>query len=403
MNEHIKIFVIVIALITLVGVVVSFLRKSSIIKGYEEYAGDISRITSALKAELFRDGDDIVITGNHKQHPVQVRLSYAENTPGLSIRMQAPVSFTYSVVPKGERATEGRLLIRTGDDMFDLKFATRTDHPTQAKMVITSKSMTANIVKLCCSSKTFLTLTRGTIEQAELTIPSSTTRHVLDHLEQMSALAKLVAEIPGAETVKVVPYQREKSTPVFRLALAAGAICALIAVFVIEPTKASPDVSAGNSSLNIAPGVPAFDARAIGDLRGLRAAAEDDFDGPVRATFKGSVSDLSGRVRIDLDSDEREDVAYWLVNANGPSHLVLLKNGKRLYDTAYPNVAGIARVPASETANIDWQQKPNSNPTGDGVLLVTRSDQGYTAVVLYASTSRVDFGVPVRWERVPVR
>ena len=404
MNEHVGIFLGVTAAITLVGVGISFFRKSSATKGYEEYAGDIHRVVSALKAELFRDGDDLVITGNHKQHPVQVRFSYSETTPGLSIRMQAPVSFTYSVVPKGERATEGRVLIRTGNDMFDAKFATRTDQPTQAKMVITSKSMTSNIEKLCCSSKTFLTLTRGTIEQAELTIPQpATARHILDHLEQLSALAKGVSEIPGAETVKIVPYQTEKSTPVFRLVLAAGAICTLIAVFVIQPTKAQPELSGGNSVSNIAPGVSAIDARGMGSLRGFRAATEDDFDGPVRATLKGSVSELSGRVPFDLDQDQQPDVAYWLVNANGPAHVMVLRNGRQIYDSTYPQIAGIARVPASEVENIAWQQRPRGTPAGDGVLLVTRSDDGYTGTVLFLLGDRTDYGIPERWENVPVR
>jgi hypothetical protein len=402
MNEHVGIFLAVIAVITLIGVGVSFFRRSSAIKGYEEYAADINRIVSALKAELFRDGNDLVITGNHKGHPVQVRFSYAENTPGLSIRMQAPVSFTYSVVPKGERATEGRVLIRTGNDMFDVKFATRTDHPTQAKMVITSKSMTSSIEKLCCSSKTFLTLTRGTIEQAELIIPQPATgRHVLDHLEQLSALAKGVSEIPGAESVKIAPYRREKSTPVFRLAMAVGAICTLIAVFVIQPTKAQPDLANVNADVNYAPGVPATDARAIGDLRGYRAATEADYDLSVRGMV-GS-SDRNGRVAMDLDGDEKEDVAYWVLSDNGPAQIAVLRDGERAYLTTYPAVAGIARVPASAVSNIEWQRRPAGNPAGDGLLVVAKSDQNYSSVVLFWGQGRVIFGIPARFESVPTR
>jgi hypothetical protein len=318
--------------------------------------------------------------------------------------MQAPVSFTLSVVPKGERATEGRVLIRTGNDMFDAKFATRTDQPTQAKMVVTSKSMLASIEKLCCSSKTFLTLTRGTIEQAELMIPQPATgRHVIDHLEQMSALAKGVSEIPGAESVKVVPYEREKSAPVFRLVLAAGAICALIAAFVIQPTKAQPELSGGNSASNIADGVTMVDARAMGSLRGLRAATEADFDGSVRATLKGAASELNGRVPLDLDGDQQADVAYWLISESGPAHFVVLRNGRKIYDTNYPNIAGIARVPADEIARLAWQQKPRGNAAGDGVMVVGRTDQGYTATVLFLYGDRPDFGTPTRWESVNVR
>src|SRR5262249_9634020 len=133
MNSHIQIALGITAVLTLIGVVASFLRKGALFKGYEDYRTEVPKIISAIKADVFCDGDDLVLGGNHKKYPVQVRFSYSETTPGLNIRMQAPVSFTFSVVPKGERATEGRVLVRTGDDMFDARFAARTDHPTQAK------------------------------------------------------------------------------------------------------------------------------------------------------------------------------------------------------------------------------------------------------------------------------
>src|SRR5437879_11204778 len=146
--------------------------------------------------------------------------------------MQAPVSFTFSVVPKGERASEGRVLVRTGDDMFDARFAARTDHPTQAKMLVSSKSMRTHMEKLCCSSKSYLTLVTGNIELSELVIPSPyTARHVLDHVESMAMLAKEVGEIPGAEKIKIAEYKREQSAPVVKIALAVGALVAIAAVF----------------------------------------------------------------------------------------------------------------------------------------------------------------------------
>jgi hypothetical protein len=99
MNEHVQIGLVIAAAVTLIGTIVSFFRHSATLKGYEDYAADIKRIATSLRAEVFRDGNDVVITGNHRKHPVQIRFSYDENTPGLNIRMQAPVSFTLSVVP----------------------------------------------------------------------------------------------------------------------------------------------------------------------------------------------------------------------------------------------------------------------------------------------------------------
>jgi hypothetical protein len=404
MNEHVLIGLGIAAVTTLLGVAVSFFRQSSTLKGYEEYAADIRRIASSLRAEVFRDGNDVVITGNHQKHPVQVRFSYDENTPGLNIRMQAPVSFTLSMVPKGERATEGRVLIRTGSDMFDAKFATRTDHPTQAKMVVGDRAMLASIEKLCCSSKTFVTLARGTIDQSEMMIPSpGTARHVMDHLDAMSRLAKGVEDIPGAEAVKIAPYQREKSAPVFRIVLAVGAICALIAVFVIKPTSAQPELQGVNQTLNYAPGVLAVDAVKIPELTGHRAAQPEDFDGEVAGWIRGA-SDPSGRVPLELDTDrERADVAYWLVRPDGGSRVVILRNGAKFYDALYPQVAGIARVPAASLNNIEWRQRPTGIPTGDGLVVITPSESGLQAVVLIPSTNRMTFGVPNSYQNIQLR
>jgi len=232
----IQIAVIVVSAVSLAGVIISTLRNSAMLAGYDEYKADIQKIATTLKAEMFRDGDDVVIPGNYKKFPIQVRFSYSENTPGLNIRMQAPVSFTFSVVPKGERATEGRVLVRTGDDMFDARFAARTDHPTQAKMLVSSKTMRTHMEKLCCSSKSFLTMVTGSIEVSELIIPGPyTARHVLDHVESMSILAAEVDDIPGAEKVKIQEYKREKSTPVVKIALVVGALVAIAAVFAGRP------------------------------------------------------------------------------------------------------------------------------------------------------------------------
>jgi hypothetical protein len=402
MNEHVQIGLGIAAAITLIGTIVSFFRHSATLKGYEDYAADIKRVATSLRAEVFRDGNDVVITGNHQKHPVQVRFSYDENTPGLNIRMQAPVSFTLSVVPKGERATEGRVLVRTTNDMFDVKFATRTDHPTQAKMVIGNRAMMSSIEKLCCSSKTFLTLTRGTIEQSELIIPSpGTARHVIDHLDAMSRLAKGVDDIPGSEAIKVVPYQREKSAPMFRIALAVGAICTLVAIFVIKPTSAQPEIRGVNESSNQAPGVEPLDSMLIPDLAGFRAAESQDFDSSV-AGWAGSAA--SGRVPMVIDGDEKADVAYWLVRADGTSRIIVLRNGTKAYDTPYPRVAGVARVPHDNLERIEWKQKPAGIPTGDGFAIVTPVGDGILqTVVLVPIQGRISFGIPNTFQTIPIR
>ncbi|MGH9524107.1 MAG: hypothetical protein ACRD3E_16410, partial [Terriglobales bacterium] len=51
------VFIIIAALATL-GVTVTFLRSRMTFSGYEEYVGDIRRLSLSLRGEVFRDGPD---------------------------------------------------------------------------------------------------------------------------------------------------------------------------------------------------------------------------------------------------------------------------------------------------------------------------------------------------------
>src|SRR5512143_471800 len=106
----------IVAVLTLVGLVIAHFRDRNTYAGYEEMVGEARQVAKSLKGELFRDGTDLVASGNFLKLPVVVRFSYAENTQELNIRMSAPATFTLSVVPKGAKAIEGRVLVRTNGD-----------------------------------------------------------------------------------------------------------------------------------------------------------------------------------------------------------------------------------------------------------------------------------------------
>src|SRR5579864_7515315 len=131
----------IIFVVMLVGFVIAHFRDRNTYAGYEEIVGEARQVAKSLNGELFRDGTDLVASGNFLKLPVVVRFSYDENTPGLNMRMSAPSTFTLSVVPKGAQATEGRVLVRTSDDMFDAKFTSRSDHPNQAKIFLGGKTV----------------------------------------------------------------------------------------------------------------------------------------------------------------------------------------------------------------------------------------------------------------------
>ena len=398
--------ILIIAVVTILGVVISFMRKSSALAGYDEIKAEVPRINSAIKGEMFRDGEDLVMTGNYKGRPAMVRFSYSETTPGLNIRMQAPVSFTFSSVPKGAQATEGRVLLRTGNDMFDAKFASRTDHPTQAKMLVGSRAALQSLEKLCCSQKTYLTMTRGSIELSELVIPTPyTSRHVLDHLDAMSIVARTVEDIPGAENVKVEPYQREKSAPVFRLVLAAGAIAAVLGVLLIRPAGPTDLRAVAQSNTPSAEGVDPLDAGHIADLKGWHAMRPEEYDPDARVALRDAGFDPNGSFTVDLDGDEQRDVVYALASEDGRYRVVVLKDGNTIYDTVFQNLKGVLPVPKNSLADVKWRTRPRSTESdGDGVLLLMQDDNYKLepAIVMFTG-NRILSGIPAEWQRISFR
>jgi hypothetical protein len=384
----IQIAIAVIAVVSLVGVIITTMRKSALLAGYGDYRADIEKIARNLRLEMFRDGDDVVLTGNYKNKPIQIRFSYSETTPGLNIRMQAPVSFTFSVVPKGAQSTEGRVLVRTGDEMFDARFAARTDHPTQAKMLVGSKAMRVQMEKLCCSSKTFLTLTTGNIELSELIIPQGTTRHVTDHLDSMAYLADAVDDIPGAEKIKIVPYRREKSTPIFRIAIAMGAVTALIAVFVMQSPSANAPLTEGGVAA-APPGILPVDVPLILKADRWRGAEVLDFSSEAANWIRSYGLQPVGRFELDTDGTDMTDVAYFLVTDDGQRRVVLLQDRVNIYDSVYNDLVAVVRVPRSSLSSIEWKKPPAEEPVGDALLLLRGTPGNLRGLVVFPVSGRI--------------
>src|SRR5690348_8149971 len=98
---------VIIAVLAVVGVVVTFLRTRMTFSGYEDHVTEIRTLGLSLRGEVFRDGPDVVISGTWDKHSTVVRFSNQENTPGLNIRMAAPAFFQISVAASNVSVTEG--------------------------------------------------------------------------------------------------------------------------------------------------------------------------------------------------------------------------------------------------------------------------------------------------------
>jgi hypothetical protein len=394
----------IIILLTLVGLILAHFRDRGTFAGYEEIASEARQVSRTLKGELFRDGSDLVVSGNYLGLPTVVRFSYAENTPGMNIRMSAPATFTLSVVPKGAQATEGRVLVRTSDDMFDAKFTSRSDHPNQAKIFLGGKTVGAALKKLCCSQKTFFTMTTGSIELSELVIPEPyTAHHITDHIESMRRLATSAAEMPGAHTVTIKKIQKERAIA-GRIAIAVGVVAAIIVVVgatreLSSSAKAGP-VDAGSAT--VAQGILPVDAVLISRPDDFRAATLDDLDPAGLSWLRQSGDAQAGRIIGNYSGQgSPRDVAYLLVKPDGTRRVVLLAGGNNIFDSEYKTLGFIARIPKERIAGVPWANpKFSAAPDGDGLLVVRNAQDPASGQLMFLSSGSLMSGNPKNYQQV---
>ncbi len=364
---------------TILGAIIYFIRGRVTFSGYEDIAGAAREIEKVLGGELFRDGRDLVVSGNHRNLPVVVRFSYDENTPGLNVQMKAPSGFTMSVVPRGEHSTEGRVLVRTGDDMFDARYTTRSDHPTQAKMFMGKRSI-AQLQKLCCSSKTFFTVTRGAIEISELVVPSDTGHHVTEHIKQMGELAEVLRTMPGADAIKIGAIEKEGRT-LARVVLAVAIVAVVVTVVGAMRSRGGPEEAA--AAPKIPDGVFPVDAALIPRIGNYQLVQEADVGGDALAWLRDHGQAFSARLEGDYcGKGTGNEVAYLLAGPGG-RRVAMLCDGANVFDATYTNVALIARVPKDSVRSMHWTRRDKPTPDGDALLIVQKLSNGPSVIVVY--------------------
>ena len=410
MNAHpLTIVLGIVALVAALGVVISLIRASALMRGYEDLRGEVGALSKKLKGDVFRDGEDLVVSGYHGKLPAVVRFSYADNTPGLNIRMKAPSTFALSIVPKTAQVSEGgRVAVKTADEMFDARFVTRTDQPTQAKMFLSGKQTLAQLQKLCCSSKTFLTMSNGNMELSELVIPSPyTDRHISDHLDSLSRVAAALGQMPGADAVKITAYEREKNY-VLRASIAVLVITGiLVVVSAIRDRQQDSAASVAASSFDS--GIAPKDEPRIAGAESWRAAQVSDFDSTAVNWLSGlHQGTITGRFEgLFAGLDQPPSSAYVLVLRNSQvprKRVVILGPQTILFDGAFNTVAAAALVPRDVLTGVAWQQPDKvAPPDGDGLLLVRNAADLKSGLVLYSSGGKIKSALPVNYQAVSVQ
>lgn len=395
-----QVLLLIVAALSIVGVVIAFVRSRMTYSGYTDLVNDVRRVALAMHGEIFRDGSDVVISGTYERLPVVVRFSNEENSPGLNIRIQAPATFLMSVVPAGAQVSEGgRNLVRTTNELFDSRFNTRTDQPTHANIFIT-KQVTSLLQRLACSRNTYLSMGNGAIELSELVIPDPDPgQHVIEHLQSMAALSQALRHMPGSDRVKLVVFKHQRHIAA-RAAMVVGAVVALVSIFAATRMSNHEPVSGVNQTLSS--GILPLDATRIPNTKDWRAATADDFDPVAVSWLRGNRKQPAGRIEGNFSGKGTgRDVAYLLVDAAGARRVVLLANNENRYDTKFPYIGLAVRVPKQSVNSIQWAGgKAPEGVDGDGLLLLRKKDDPSSAIVLFLSGRGIVSASPANYQDI---
>jgi hypothetical protein len=383
------------------GVIISLIRSRATFAGYHDLAEEVGRLKQAIGGDVFRDGSDVVVAGTYYHTQCVVRFSNAEHTPGVNIRMPAAATFQLSVAHAGARVGSegGRILVRTGNGNFDHRFATRTDHPTEAKLFLQS-SAAEHLQKLACSNNTLVSISKGTIELSELVIPMpNTCSHVLEHLESMSELAERLRAMPGSDRVKLVTFKRERQVA-GRIAIAVGVVVALGSVFAATKVPSQPAFSEVNATM--ANGIPPADALLVRDAQRWRVAGANDLDATAAAWLSGHGQQAAGRIEADFSGmGSPTDVAYLLIGPDGRRRIVIVAQHTTRLDGEMVDVGLIARVRKNAIPDIQWKGgKAPEDILGDGLLVVQGKGDTQSSVVFFLKSSGTVSGAPADYQQI---
>jgi hypothetical protein len=392
--------IVIIVTITGIGAFIAYFRDRKKYRDYEHLVADAERLASLLGGESFRDGGDLVISGNIEDRPTHVRFSHAEMTPGLNIRMEAPTNLRMVAAPRSAPATEGRALVKTGDESFDARCVIRSDDPMQTKLFVGAPTVAGELQKLCCSSRTYFVVAPGAMELSELSIPEmGAAKHISDHIASMQRLVPILRKQPGAEQIKIKAVRRERRL-IVKTAMLIGTIAALVGVIASTRTPREQPVVAAEETLPT--GILPTDAPQIGRISQWSVATESDYEGDGAGWLKGFGIKPDGRAQGNYSGEQRPEPenAYLLVNGKGERRVVIVAGGQNRYDVKYPFVGVIARVPKAAYNKVEWVGRPPETPDGDGVLIVRKQQDHGSGLVIFFSSGRIATGVPKDYQTI---
>src|SRR4051812_14207227 len=392
----------IVAVVSLAGMILFIVRNHRKFAGFEDVAKDAHGLAKRIKGEIFRDGPDLVISGNYENLPTIIRLSHSENTPGLTIDVKVPAKFKFSLTPKQSGVVPEGNNVNVSN--LSANFFGRTDSPLEASQLIASSAARKSLSAICWSSKVFLELTPGRLLISELLIPASLHDRANDILASATSLSAQLDKFTGKDVRKIQVIKHDRTSWVFRGALAAG-ILVTIAGVAQNALNASNHAAPAAQKIESS-SIPKNDAILISRVNMWREAEASDFDGDFTAWLQGYGIKPSSVVELNSDKSRvRDGKAYFLVNDKNQKRVVAIVDHRVVFDAVLDSAAGLAVVPMDSADKIQWpmSKAPYTTVPSDGLMIVRNTNQQNGANLLYFAENNVYSGIPENYQHLDLQ
>jgi len=405
-SSPVTIAILVWGLLCLITVIAASVKRKRTFAGYGYIASDIQRIRRSIhNSDVFRDGNDLVVSGNHDGMPVVVRFSNADTAPGLRISCGAPIDFELAFSPKTRSSIGDGVSLKLDNFNLTRRFNIRGNAREQAKLLLGLPQAQEQIEKLCCSSNNSLLLSQGNIEFSDLLIPAETAHHVGSRLRSLAILSRETAKLPGASRIKVVPINKWSRSWVLKFALAVGVLAAIV---TIASERAPSGLAVSESSESRKPeGISEPEMKIIPDARQWELADPLTFDLGFTAWMERFGVSPSSKIQINSDGvGQAFGTAYLLVTRKTPDvKRAVWVNAHEVVCDIVDKIEGIATVPKQNISRISWSESgaPAESPDGDGLLVVRDYSNPAGATVFFTRNGKLHSAVPADFHNVELR
>ncbi|MGZ4824736.1 MAG: hypothetical protein ACXVZT_08955 [Terriglobales bacterium] len=376
------------ALVVIAGVFCEWLARRYRLRGYSDVAAHVCGMAAALRGEVGRDGDDLLLRVNIEHWPVLVRFSNSDGQPRLNIRVPVAGKLAFYCAPRGKFDTAREESLPTGDVQFDSRFRVSASERFLGRTLLDTDPVPVLLKRICCSPRTFLSMEDKYLEVSELTTPAGDLgQHVGEHMADLARLARITRSVVGVGASHIKPFRPAPNW--LRLAYCSMAVGAIIVGFWLGRPTAPVQATDGSP---IAPKhiIPPAESALIPNLSNWRLLETSDSSLSAIAYLQQQGLQPEGHIAASF-SGSGADSAYVLVNTGAgagaqPMRVVLIVKQQVRFDANMPHLDVAARIPKSRLAGIEWKGRaPMGEPDGDGLLLVRNYADPASGMILYWS------------------